>query len=87
MDYRSISVRNLPKDATEKQIYERFAPYGALKDIEIIKSSNKKLNKIQVGESGVGAYVKFEHELNAREATTHEVCFFILFYFIFLQKY
>lgn len=62
LDSRTISIKNLAPGITEQQIYDRFSTYGHIKDISIVNNTNNSLY----------ACVKFEHELNAREATLQE---------------
>lgn len=62
LDSRTISIKHLAPGITEQQIYDRFSTYGHIKDISIVNNINNSLY----------ACVKFEHELNAREATLQE---------------
>lgn len=65
LDSRSICIKNLSSDIKQHQIHEQFSHYGHIRDISTasILSGNKKI---------VNVYIKFEHELNAREATLQE---------------
>lgn len=68
-DYTSVFVGNLPEQVTENSLEERFAAYGVIKHLRIIRKS-----AVSNGSKRIFAFIKYSEESGAGKAIEAEVC-------------